>query len=148
MQKKGHSIDAIIRRAIEDGKFDNLKGKGQPLKLDHNPFIDPEWRMAFDLLRKEDFALPWMEKRNDIENELAQAKQALARTWEWYSEKAAAGKADFIVQQEWQTAQNRFREAVVRLNQRIDDYNLEVPSDTFMRLRVNVEKVIEKIGAQ
>ena len=146
MKGNGRSIDAIIQKAMEDGKFDNLKGKGQPLNLNANPFVDPEWQMAFDMLSKDGFALPWMDKRNAIENELARAKQALARTWDWYAEKSAAGQADFIVEQEWKTAQGRFRETVVALNKRIDDYNLEVPSDTFMRLRVNAEQVILKIS--
>ena len=98
------------------------------------------------MLSKDGFALPWMDKRNEIENELARRKQALARTWDWYAEKTAAGQADFIVEQEWTSAQARFREAVAALNKRIDDYNLEVPSDTFMRLRINAERVIAKIS--
>ncbi len=146
MRRGGRSIDAIIQKAIEDGKFDNLKGTGQPLNLNANPFVDPEWQLAFDMLSKDGFALPWMDKRNEIENELARRKQALARTWDWYAEKTAAGQADFIVEQEWTSAQARFREAVAALNKRIDDYNLEVPSDTFMRLRINAERVIAKIS--
>ena len=40
------SIEEIIRRAIQEGKFDDLPGKGEPLQLDDNPHEDPEWRAA------------------------------------------------------------------------------------------------------
>ena len=56
-----------IRRAIEEGKFDNLPGKGKPLHLDQNPFEDPDWRLANHVLKTSGFSLPWIEKRNEIE---------------------------------------------------------------------------------
>ena len=40
------NIEEQIRRAIQEGKFDDLPGKGKPLKLDENPFEESEWRMA------------------------------------------------------------------------------------------------------
>jgi len=52
-----------IRRAIEEGKFDNLPGKGKPLNLEQNPFEDPEWRLANHVLITSGFSLPWIEKR-------------------------------------------------------------------------------------
>jgi len=40
----GSPIDEIIRRAIEEGQFDDLPGKGKPLRLDEDPNSDPAWR--------------------------------------------------------------------------------------------------------
>lgn len=40
-----------IRKSIENGEFDDLPGKGQPLNLD-NYFATPaEWRASFSLLK-------------------------------------------------------------------------------------------------
>lgn len=40
-----------IEEAIERGEFDNLAGAGKPLKLDDDPNVPPELRMAFKILK-------------------------------------------------------------------------------------------------
>lgn len=40
-----------IKRAIKDGKFDNLEGMGQPLKPDEAENLPPELRMAYRVLK-------------------------------------------------------------------------------------------------
>ena len=34
-----------IREAMEEGAFENLRGKGRPLDLEENPYEDPSLRM-------------------------------------------------------------------------------------------------------
>jgi DnaJ family protein C protein 28 len=138
-------VEAIIRKAMAEGAFDDLRGKGKPLDLNENPLVEPEWRMAFSLLQNEGFVLPWMEKRNGIENELAAAIQALARAWAWRREKMEAGSGAPFIQAEWEKAQARFRQKVADLNKRIKNYNLEVPALVFQRAKVDVDKEIEEI---
>jgi hypothetical protein len=46
-------IESIIRRAIEEGVFDNLRGKGKPHNLNENPLVEPEWCLAFSMLQNE-----------------------------------------------------------------------------------------------
>ena len=139
-------IEAIIRKAIEEGAFEDLHGKGKPLNLNENPLVEPEWRMAFSMLQNEGFILPWMEKRNNIEEDLATARKELARAWAWYQEKIESKQSSSMIESEWEKAQVRFREKVTDINQRIDDYNLEVPSTTFQRAKVDVVKEIEGGG--
>ena len=45
----GRLIEEQLRKAREEGKFDNLRGHGQPLDLSENPFEDPTWRLANDM---------------------------------------------------------------------------------------------------
>ena len=40
-----------IKRAIRDGKFDNLEGKGKPLPKDEAENLPPELRMAYRVLK-------------------------------------------------------------------------------------------------
>ncbi len=141
----GRGIDEIIRKAIEEGAFDNLPGEGKPLDLRENPFVEPEWRMAYRLLAQEGFALPWMEKRNQIEQELAAARANLSRTWVWYHEKAEAGELNWSVERDWQQAVSRFTDRAADLNKRINAYNLEIPADVFYRRLVDAEGEIEEI---
>jgi hypothetical protein len=74
-------IDRKIREAMEDGEFDDLSGKGEPIDLTENPFEDPDWRMAHRMLRQAGFAPAWIEERKDIEAEIAAARNTLARIW-------------------------------------------------------------------
>lgn len=139
-------VEAIIRKAMEEGAFDDLRGKGKPLNLSENPWVDPEWRLAFSMLQDEGFVLPWMEKRNDIEQELAIARQTLARAWAWRGEKIEGGSDASFIESEWTKAKSLFREKLAELNKRIENYNLEVPSTVFQRVKVDAEKEIEEVG--
>lgn len=139
------AVEQAIKKAMREGKFDNLPGEGEPLKINENPHVDKEWQLAYDMLSRDGYALPWMEKRNAIEKELGEALHALSRTWVWRVKALDEGQELFLVETEWKTAQNRFRKITKALNQRIDDLNLEVPGDQFMRGRVVVEQEIRKL---
>ncbi len=42
MTGKDKAVEAVIQKAMRAGKFDNLPGEGEPLKLNRNPFVDKE----------------------------------------------------------------------------------------------------------
>ena len=77
------SVEEIIRRAIQEGKFDDLPGKGKPLQLDQTPHEDPEWRAAHYILKTGGFSLPWIESLNEIESNLLNARSDLSQAWMW-----------------------------------------------------------------
>lgn len=137
---RDRAIEEIIRRAMEEGKFDNLPGKGKPLNLDENPHIDPAWQLAYKMLAQHGFAPEWIETRQQIEEELAAARQALARSWQWRQANAAGPLAP----QEWEQAQTRFKETAEALNKRIRDYNLTIPADAFYRPLIDIGREIAR----
>jgi hypothetical protein len=47
-------MDGIIEEAMRSGAFDDLPGKGKPLKLSINPYA-PETELAYQLLRENDY---------------------------------------------------------------------------------------------
>lgn len=55
-----------ILEAIENGLFENLKGQGQPLKLEDESHIPPELRMAYKILKNADCLPPELELRKEI----------------------------------------------------------------------------------
>jgi len=148
MANLDRAIEAIIQNAIDNGVFDNLRGKGKPLNLRDNPLVAKEWRMAYSMLEKEGFALPWMEDRKDIEKELQEAKKSLKRTWDWRATKLAQGEVGALVEGEWRKAQARFSEVVAALNKRIDRYNAQIPSDVFYRPRINFDHEIAELSQE
>jgi hypothetical protein len=43
-------VEREIRKAQKQEMFDDLQGKGEPLDLSENAFLDPSWRRAHKLL--------------------------------------------------------------------------------------------------
>lgn len=147
-------IEQKIREAQEEGKFDNLNGKGRSLNLDENPFEDPAWRMANDLLKEQGFRPDWLEEDVTLREKLAQTRTALARTRDWRAEQLAAlGARDdpeairqrVWIASEWDRAVERFRESLAQINAGIANLNLKVPHERFQRRKLVVEDELRKI---
>jgi DnaJ family protein C protein 28 len=136
-------IEEHIRKAQAEGQFDNLPGKGQPLRLEENPHEDPEWRLAHHLLQSSGFTLPWIELRKEIDAELEHAMLALKRSWQW--QQTSHHQPLSVVRAEWQRAEASFREQVEQLNRKIRDYNLQTPSAHFQKQMVNAGQVLQEI---
>jgi DnaJ homologue, subfamily C, member 28, conserved domain len=58
--------ESRILEAIQDGVFDNLHGKGQPLVLSDDSDIPPELRMAYKILKMADCLPPELELQKQI----------------------------------------------------------------------------------
>lgn len=54
-------LEEQIRRAIDEGKFDNLKGAGKPLNLDDYFAAPEDIRAGYTLLKNNDFVPPEVE---------------------------------------------------------------------------------------
>jgi DnaJ family protein C protein 28 len=136
-----YSIEEIIRQAIQEGKFDDLPGKGKPLNLDQNPQQDPEWRVAHHLLKSSGFSLPWIELLGEINNNLQQARDSLARSWAWLQSEYG-GQLNTV---EWQASIELFEQRAQAINEQIRTYNLEVPTLRFQIPLVDIHREIEEI---
>jgi DnaJ family protein C protein 28 len=132
------NIEDLIQRAIQEGKFSDLPGKGKPLRLDDNPHADPDWQLAYHLLKENGFSLPWLELRQEIEGEIDAASRSLQQAWEW-RQTTTELEAGF------QRALRVFSEQIARINQRIFDYNLQTPAERFQMRKLNLEQEIEHI---
>ena len=139
------NIEEQIRKAIEDGKFKDLPGKGKPLSLEENPHENPEWSMAHHILKSSGYTLPWIETRQDILNLLEEQRQALKRAWAWREEATKEKLAYRLVEEEWKRALGVFREQMENLDKRIRDLNLEVPNERFQLPRIQIEQEITSI---
>ena len=127
-----------LREAIENGEFDDLPGKGEPIDLRENPFEDPDLRVVHRLLRNAGFAPAWIEERKDIDAQLAAAQTKLSRAWALFRED---GKTPS--EAEWERSVKEFRELVAELNQRIRIYNLKAPAAVFHRKHIDADRIVE-----
>ncbi len=151
------NIEDLIQRAIQEGKFSDLPGKGKPLRLDDNPLADPDWQLAYHLLKENGFTLPWLELRQEIQAEIETARLSFKQAWEWRQSaandkppvyRALADKPPHSAAEpeaEFQRALRIFGEQIARINQRIFDYNLLTPVDRFQMLKLNLEQEIKLI---
>jgi len=55
-----------IRKAQEEGVFDNLPGKGKPLQLEDDSRIPEDLRLAYKILKNANCLPPEMELRKEI----------------------------------------------------------------------------------
>jgi hypothetical protein len=60
-------IESRIKKAQEQGAFENLPGRGQPLQLEEDRHIPEDLRMAHKVLKNADCLPPEVQLRKDIE---------------------------------------------------------------------------------
>lgn len=94
-------VEEQIRKARERGDFDNLEGAGKPLKFDENPYEPVELRMAFKILKDNDFAPYWIELGKDIDAALEKLQQEIDY-FKRYTELFWADQHDARAQQRYQ----------------------------------------------
>ncbi len=141
----GKNIDEQIRRAMEEGHFNDLPGQGKPLNLDENPLEDPEWRVANHLLKSNGFSPPWLETRKEIQAALEAAREDLRRAHRDRQTALVLKRPPAQVEAGWQRARAAFAGRLEELNRRIFSYNLEAPSLQFQMLALNPERELERI---
>lgn len=123
----GQIAEEKIRKAMEDGQFDRLRGQGKPLKLQENPFEPEGWRMAFHLIRQNGFSLPWIEVGMEIERERLAAHRLLRCACQELEPEAR------------RQAEYHFAQQIEALNREINQYNLRVPAAVFQRGTLDLE---------
>ena len=60
------AVEKLIRQAIADGDFDNLKGRGKPLDLTDYFNTPEDMRMAYSLLKSNQFVPEEVDLINEI----------------------------------------------------------------------------------
>jgi DnaJ family protein C protein 28 len=146
-------VEKRLRDAQAEGKFDNLSGRGRPLRLDQEDENSEEWA-AHHLLKNQSLRPDWLEEDLAIRAEIEQARRAVQRSHRWRNERLAAlgavGDADVIrerewVEAEWLRARREFREMLEQLNRRIRVLNLKVPLERFQRRLLDAETELKKL---
>ena len=140
MSRFDRLVEEKIKKAMEEGAFDDLPGAGRPLRLDENLHEEPEMRMAHHLLKTHGFAPAWIEERREIELAVSGARQGLVRSWEW-----AQSREDGWSRSEWGRAVEAFRRQIEQLNKRIANYNLIAPTPAAQRPALDAERELRRI---
>jgi DnaJ family protein C protein 28 len=135
-------VEQRIQEAREEGKFDNLKGTGMPLRLDEDVWAG-EKAMAYHLLKSNDVAPQELERGHEIDQEIARAEGLLrtlrhrrdtlrARSWVVASDRRAYN----ILRD---ATERRYAEALREINSKILSLNIIAPP-ALHRRRLDVEQ--------
>lgn len=139
------NIEEHLRKAMADGKFDDLPGKGKPLHLSEtNPHADPGWELAYSMLKDAGYSLPWIETIRTIEADIETARKELNLAWQCYRDDYTQAEPSGYLSAEWERAQQEFKNKLTELNKRIRDYNLEVPITRFQRPVLDYVRELKK----
>ncbi len=146
-------IDQQIREAQDQGKFDNLPGKGKPLDLPSNPHARDQ-ELAFKILKDAGYAPEWIELDKAIRGRLDTARASVVRARDWRDARLdeLAGRSDGWSEAErqrvlaaWQKAVVSFEKEVAALNKEIRELNLKVPSPRFQRNKIDAASEISNL---
>lgn len=138
------NIEELLKKAMQEGKFKDLPGKGKPIRMDSsNPHADPDWDLAYHILKEAGYSLPWIETLQEIGADLQAARNDLRIAWRYYQDARAQQKPSAL--SEWERSQKSFKDKLEAINQRIRDYNLQVPAARFQRPVLSFTAELEKL---
>ncbi|RMF32685.1 MAG: DUF1992 domain-containing protein [Chloroflexi bacterium] len=143
-------VEERIREAQEAGLFDNLPGAGRPIRWEDESMVEPDWRLAFRLLRQHGFAPDWIEMDKAIRRGIEQARQSLRRSWRWRQERLpnVPPEERVLVEAEWHRALAAFARTIEELNAQIETFNLKVPIARLQRPRLRLEEELARLEAE
>ncbi|KAI8979491.1 hypothetical protein BDF20DRAFT_787447, partial [Mycotypha africana] len=135
IEELGVLSDARIRAARAKGEFDNLPGRGKPLKEDpliNNPFVDRTEYFLNRIIQRNGAAPPWVIMQQEVDTEVSslrsQLNSALKRCANEVKDRSNATLSkDSLFKQFEQLEKPYFSKEVNRINLRVRSYNVMCP---------------------
>ena len=121
-----------IQNAIQDGSFQNLRGEGKPFPpemFSRDP--QDEFALVHDLIKNNGLSLPWLEERKTLLADMQKIRESFFGTWQTAKTK-----------QEKDRIKNSFREAIIKINRRILDYNLRSPVARLQLMEMSLSELV------
>ncbi len=142
-------MDELIEDAMRAGAFDNLPGHGKPLNLHNNPHA-PGTELAYQLLKDNNYTLPWISERQVILADIQALRTDINRTWRSYSAEFQVAQSELVqlaLVSGWHKRQEDWGERIKQLNKRIGDLNLKQPGESFEVIKLTLKGELDRAGA-
>jgi DnaJ family protein C protein 28 len=142
-------VSKRIEEAMRRGDFDNLPGRGKPLRLQHDPFVPEEQQMAFKLLQNNDLTPNWIAERKEIlrvNEQFGRQVQAIAQEAlaQWAAAPDDAQREQ--VQNTWARWIARWEAEIVAINRRIQTLNLKQPVNHLEIIKLRLDDELRRAG--
>jgi hypothetical protein len=128
-------VDRQIREAMDEGKFDDLPHRGEPLPRDDDAFAG-DWAMAYRMLRNAGVAPPWIEADKEF-RELIGKRETILRRAEGGPISAFARRRD----------REELERLVVAINSAVARVNAEAPTDRQHRAPLSLPDELARLDA-
>ncbi len=127
-----------IEEAMQEGKFDNLPGRGKPLPMDEEWFVPPEMRPAIRLLKSAGVLPDWMERAREIERIRDYYRQLWLIAEREYPRICEMGEERFLVwrTETWQV----MAQTIQQINSQVLAYNCTAPAHANPQIPLQSEK--------
>jgi DnaJ family protein C protein 28 len=144
------NIEQLIEEAIRDGTFDDLPGRGRPLKLATNPFAG-DAQLAYQLLKDNDYTLPWIGERKTTLAKIKRFRESIRRSWVRFREEYLAARDRSIrmsLRLRWRSLVAEREIELERLNGLIGATNLKQPGEKLEILKLTINDELKRAGAK
>ncbi|XP_068931033.1 dnaJ homolog subfamily C member 28 [Petaurus breviceps papuanus] len=147
-QSKNQKITQAIERLVEDliqesmakGDFDNLSGKGKPLKkFSGCSYIDPMTHNLNRILIDNGYQPEWILMQKEIKDTIVQLRQDILVSRNKLGHPMTSSEL-----KQWSQDCEKFQENIKKLNKRINYFNLIVPILNRQKVHFNAEKEIAR----
>jgi hypothetical protein len=142
-------MDELIGDAMRSGAFDNLPGKGKPLNLPGNP-QDRDTALAYQLLKDNDYTLPWIAGRNEVLASIEEKRAEIARVSDRYRVEYETTPDDAVrmsLRGGWRQQLVSWQEQLAAINKRVEDVNLRQPSPGLEIYKMSLERELVRAGS-
>ena len=142
-------MDEIIEEAMRDGAFDDLPGRGKPLKLSKNPFA-PEEELAYQMLKDNHYTLPWIAERNEVHDMIQRFRAEVGPAWRRYQAEYRVAQGDSVrmsLAQGWRKQLATWQGQINKLNGLIARANLKLPANNLEILKLELKSELARVGA-
>lgn len=143
------TMDDLIEEAMRAGVFDNLPGRGKPLKLPKNPYA-PGTELAYQLLQDNNYTLPWIRDRQETFMVVDSLREEISREWTRYHSEYRVAQDETIrmsLSLAWYRKQETWGKKIQGINDRIAELNLKQPSETLEILKLTLHGELQRVGA-
>ncbi|CAK1579919.1 unnamed protein product [Parnassius mnemosyne] len=135
-------VEDLIQESISKGEFENLSGKGKPLKDQNtNPYVDFTTHKLNEVLINNGFTPEWITMRKEIDQDIEMLKEEIKR------DRMALGP--FPLNEEdkvkWEKVYESNKNLASSINLKINTYNLIVPMINKQKFHVEFDKICEDI---
>lgn len=137
-----------LDEAAANGAFENLPGKGSPLRLNENPNEPADMRMANKLLKDNQLSPTWIGDRKALTADIGKLRAEMQREWGHWRVRASDSGADReALARAWQRSVRDWEARVDELNRRIVSLNISLPIWRMELHRLRLDEELERIGA-
>jgi len=136
-------VEDQIQKALQDGKFNNLRGQGQPFTHLGTDALE-------QLVKEQGFRPHFVELDTEIRAKTEIARRTVRRTYEWVMQARGGGSLDRqYAQNEWDKALRSLDQRLEEINQLIQTFNLELPEPLrhLQKFPLKCEEELQRLGA-